>query len=113
MQRIHLLDSSKLQSTVLTRYQFMVLVQAMSLGPRAWPPIATLNFCDRMDIDGSRPGVFKYILMQFNVLLTHCTSYAWWCNAWSAIAYDYSISEQLVKLNKLQQLLLQLPISKL
>jgi hypothetical protein len=87
--------------------------KVMSLGPRAWPPIATLNFCDRMDIDGSRPGVFKYLLMQFSVLLTHCTSYACWCNAWSAIAYDCSISEQLVKLNKLQQLLLHLPISKL
>jgi hypothetical protein len=47
MQRIHLLDSWRLQSTALTRYkysdQFMVLVQVMLLGPRAWPPVATPN----------------------------------------------------------------------
>jgi hypothetical protein len=51
--------------------------------------------------------------MQFSVLLAYCARYASWFSAWSAIAYDYSISEQLVKLDKLQQLLLQLQILKL
>jgi hypothetical protein len=61
-----------------------------------------------MNSEGFRPGLFKYLRIQLGVLLTYYASYTSWWNAWSAIAYDYRILEQLVKLTKLQQRLLQL-----
>jgi hypothetical protein len=109
MQRIHLLDSLRLQSTVLTGYKYSTnswfSFKVMSFGPRAWPPVPTPNF------------VIEWILIgpDHGYLSTYsCNSAFWWHTVLVTLAGAMlgqrlhmitAYWSNLLKLTKLRQLL--------